>query len=204
MALCGNEFHRVTTLRLKKFLLISVLNSCPFTLRLCPQVLVSSTGGTIFSISTLSRPLSILDNGRHLGVDVICKEGSVIYAPFNGKLIRRANPYNNGNEIDNGVMLRGSDRPLISGIKLVNLLSSAPKAITVLMDSDINFIVNFQFTMFMNLINFNIIVANPANFQISKGQRLGTLLNVQAVFPEITSHVHIEMCDTSINPTPNL
>ncbi|XP_048476152.1 leukocyte cell-derived chemotaxin-2-like [Rhincodon typus] len=104
------------------------------------------------------------DNGRHLGVDVICKEGSVIYAPFNGKLIRRANPYNNGNEIDNGVMLRGSG-------------------------------------LCVKIFNFR---PDRYSGQISKGQRLGTLLNVQAVFPEITSHVHIEMCDTSINPTPNL
>ncbi|XP_048380271.1 myeloid protein 1-like isoform X2 [Stegostoma tigrinum] len=104
------------------------------------------------------------DNDRHLGVDVICKEGSVIYAPFSGRLIRRANPYNNGNAIDNGVMMRGPG----SCVKMYN----------------------FQPDRYTG--------------RISKGRRLGTLLNVQAVFPEITSHVHIEMCDTSIDPTPNL
>eukprot|EP00061_Rhincodon_typus_P011497 g36548.t1 len=59
-ALYINKFHRVTTLWLKKFLIISVLKSHAFTLRLFPQVLVSLIHGNIFSKSTLNRPLSIL------------------------------------------------------------------------------------------------------------------------------------------------
>eukprot|EP00061_Rhincodon_typus_P014780 g42064.t1 len=42
--------------QLKKFLLISL----PFTLRLCPHILVSPTSGNIFPVSTQSRPVSIL------------------------------------------------------------------------------------------------------------------------------------------------
>ncbi|NXN21819.1 LECT2 protein, partial [Nycticryphes semicollaris] len=44
---------------------------------------------------------------RHKGVDVVCEDGAVVYAPFTGK-ISQARPYGNGNAIDNGVKLSGS------------------------------------------------------------------------------------------------
>lgn len=43
-----------------------------------------------------------------MGVDVVCEDGSVVYAPFTGKIDRQARPYGNGNAIDNGVQLSGS------------------------------------------------------------------------------------------------
>uniref|UniRef100_A0A8C3JCJ5 Leukocyte cell derived chemotaxin 2 n=1 Tax=Calidris pygmaea TaxID=425635 RepID=A0A8C3JCJ5_9CHAR len=43
-----------------------------------------------------------------LGVDVVCEDGSVVNAPFTGKIISQARPYRNGNAIDNGVKLSGS------------------------------------------------------------------------------------------------
>eukprot|EP00061_Rhincodon_typus_P007870 g29979.t1 len=48
-ALSSNEFHRVTTLWLKKFLLISVLKGYPFTLRLCHCILFSLPSTNIHS-----------------------------------------------------------------------------------------------------------------------------------------------------------
>lgn len=45
---------------------------------------------------------------RHKGVDVVCEDGSVVYAPFAGKITGQARPYGNGNAIDNGVRLSGS------------------------------------------------------------------------------------------------
>eukprot|EP00061_Rhincodon_typus_P010242 g34386.t1 len=53
--LCGNEFHRFTILRQKKFLLISVPKGHPFTLGLCCWVRVPLTSGNIFSMFTLSQ-----------------------------------------------------------------------------------------------------------------------------------------------------
>uniref|UniRef100_A0A674K7B5 Uncharacterized protein n=1 Tax=Terrapene triunguis TaxID=2587831 RepID=A0A674K7B5_9SAUR len=47
---------------------------------------------------------------RHLGVDVICKDGSTVYAPFSGTIERRVNPNRRNNAINNGIQLRGSDR----------------------------------------------------------------------------------------------
>uniref|UniRef100_A0A8B9PKF2 Leukocyte cell derived chemotaxin 2 n=1 Tax=Apteryx owenii TaxID=8824 RepID=A0A8B9PKF2_APTOW len=46
--------------------------------------------------------------GRHRGVDVVCKDGAAVYAPFTGKIDRQARPYGNGNAIDDGVQLSGS------------------------------------------------------------------------------------------------
>ncbi|XP_051905427.1 myeloid protein 1-like [Hippocampus zosterae] len=36
--------------------------------------------------------------------------------------------------------------------------------------------------------------------QVSKGQRLGIMMPMQSVYPGITSHVHVELCDKS-DPT---
>ncbi|XP_057673766.1 leukocyte cell derived chemotaxin 2, tandem duplicate 1 [Corythoichthys intestinalis] len=35
---------------------------------------------------------------------------------------------------------------------------------------------------------------------VNKGQRLGVMMNMQSVYPGITSHVHVQMCDKS-DPT---
>ncbi|XP_065546439.1 leukocyte cell-derived chemotaxin-2 [Lathamus discolor] len=45
---------------------------------------------------------------KHKGVDVVCKDGSEVYAPFTGNIDKRARPYGNNNAIDNGVQLSGS------------------------------------------------------------------------------------------------
>ncbi|KAM9336373.1 leukocyte cell-derived chemotaxin-2-like [Symphorus nematophorus] len=36
---------------------------------------------------------------------------------------------------------------------------------------------------------------------VTKGQRIGLMLPMQDVYPEITSHVHVQMCDRT-DPTP--
>ncbi|XP_054245327.1 leukocyte cell-derived chemotaxin-2-like [Indicator indicator] len=45
---------------------------------------------------------------KHRGVDVVCEDGTVVLAPFTGRLLRQAKPYGNGNAIDDGVQLAGS------------------------------------------------------------------------------------------------
>ncbi|XP_059568856.1 leukocyte cell-derived chemotaxin-2-like [Alligator mississippiensis] len=47
-------------------------------------------------------------NGLHKGVDVVCRDGSTVRAPFSGRIVSRAKPYGNGNAVDNGVQLSGS------------------------------------------------------------------------------------------------
>ncbi|TFK09516.1 solute carrier family 12 member 4 [Platysternon megacephalum] len=46
----------------------------------------------------------------HKGVDVTCRDGSTVYAPFSGAIGGRVNPYRAGknNAINNGILLRGS------------------------------------------------------------------------------------------------
>ncbi|XP_035194646.1 leukocyte cell-derived chemotaxin-2 [Oxyura jamaicensis] len=44
---------------------------------------------------------------KHKGVDVVCTDGSAVYAPFAGKIDRQAKPYGNSNAIDNGIQLSG-------------------------------------------------------------------------------------------------
>lgn len=39
---------------------------------------------------------------------MVCEDGSVVYAPFSGKIDKQARPYGNGNAIDDGVQLSGS------------------------------------------------------------------------------------------------
>uniref|UniRef100_UPI00398F475E leukocyte cell-derived chemotaxin-2-like n=1 Tax=Pristiophorus japonicus TaxID=55135 RepID=UPI00398F475E len=100
----------------------------------------------------------------HKGVDVVCRNGSTVYAPFSGRLMRRATPYRETNAINNGVKLEGAGY-------CVKIFYIAPERYTG---------------------------------YVLKGQKIGTLLNVQSVYPGITSHVHIEMCNTSTDPTSHL
>ncbi|XP_074069606.1 leukocyte cell-derived chemotaxin-2-like [Macrotis lagotis] len=44
---------------------------------------------------------------KHNGVDVTCPDGSVVYAPFNGKIIRQAKPYKKDNAINDGIQITG-------------------------------------------------------------------------------------------------
>ncbi|KAJ1081554.1 hypothetical protein NDU88_001734, partial [Pleurodeles waltl] len=43
----------------------------------------------------------------HKGVDVICNDGSVVYAPFTGTKQGQAKPYGDGSVIDNGIKISG-------------------------------------------------------------------------------------------------
>uniref|UniRef100_A0A8I6AA90 Leukocyte cell-derived chemotaxin 2 n=1 Tax=Rattus norvegicus TaxID=10116 RepID=A0A8I6AA90_RAT len=44
---------------------------------------------------------------HHPGVDVLCSDGSVVYAPFTGKIVGQEKPYRNKNAINDGVRLSG-------------------------------------------------------------------------------------------------
>lgn len=43
----------------------------------------------------------------HQGVDVLCSDGSTVYAPFTGMILGQEKPYKNKNAINNGVRISG-------------------------------------------------------------------------------------------------
>lgn len=43
----------------------------------------------------------------HQGVDVLCSDGSTVYAPFTGMIVAQEKPYKDKNAINNGVRLSG-------------------------------------------------------------------------------------------------
>lgn len=43
----------------------------------------------------------------HQGVDVLCSDGSTVYAPFNGMILGQEKPFRNKSPINNGVRLSG-------------------------------------------------------------------------------------------------
>lgn len=97
----------------------------------------------------------------HRGVDVLCSDGSTVYAPFTGTIERQAKPYKKENAINNGVQISGG---------------------------------GFCVKMFY-------IKPIKYNGSIKKGEKLGTLLPMQKVYPKgIQSHIHIQNCDFS-DPT---
>ncbi|TKC40708.1 hypothetical protein EI555_014717, partial [Monodon monoceros] len=96
----------------------------------------------------------------HQGVDVLCSDGSTVYAPFTGMIVGQEKPYKNKNAINNGVRISGR---------------------------------GFCIKVFY---------IKPIKYKgsIKKGEKLGTLLPLQKVYPGIQSHIHIENCDLS-DPT---
>ncbi|XP_069500858.1 leukocyte cell-derived chemotaxin-2-like [Ambystoma mexicanum] len=100
----------------------------------------------------------------HKGVDIVCRDGSTVYAPFTGNLQGISRPYSKTNAINDGVKLSGS---------------------------------GFCVKMFY---------IKPDRYygEIQKGERLGTMLQMQSVYGGITSHLHVQSCDHSIDPTPNV
>ncbi|NWI90654.1 MIM1 protein, partial [Pitta sordida] len=104
---------------------------------------------------------------RHGGVDVICRDGATVYAPFSGQLSGPIRFFHNGNAIDDGVQIQGSGNSFP--------LSSLPGYCVKLVC-----IHPFKY-----------------HGQVRRGQQLGRMLPMQKVFPGITSHIHVENCDQS-------
>ncbi|KAF3703988.1 Leukocyte cell-derived chemotaxin-2 [Channa argus] len=99
---------------------------------------------------------------KHLGLDIVCKDGSAVYAPFdvtlNGKVTVYTDPAKSA--INSGINLQGQG------------------------------------------LCFKLFYVNPdrTSGSVRKGERIGTMMPMQSVYPGITSHVHVQMCDKS-NPT---
>ncbi|XP_026171494.1 leukocyte cell-derived chemotaxin-2-like [Mastacembelus armatus] len=103
---------------------------------------------------------------KHEGVDVVCRDGSVVYAPFDVTLHGKVLVYNDPNKaaIDSGIELRGEG------------------------------------------LCFKLFYVRPdqTSGSVKKGKRIGVMLPMQSVYPGITSHIHVQMCDKKIDPSPYL
>ncbi|XP_074475531.1 leukocyte cell-derived chemotaxin-2-like [Sebastes fasciatus] len=99
----------------------------------------------------------------HKGLDIVCSDGSVVYAPFDVTLNRKVIVYTDPAKaaINNGINLSGG---------------------------------GLCFKLFY-------IQPDRTSGSVRKGERIGVMLPMQSVYPGITSHVHVQMCDRS-DPTP--
>ncbi|KAM9703402.1 leukocyte cell-derived chemotaxin-2-like [Menidia menidia] len=102
-------------------------------------------------------------NGRvHRGLDIMCADGSAVYAPFDATLHGKLIVYNDPQKaaIDQGINLRGEG------------------------------------------LCFKLFYVRPdrTSGPVRRGERIGTMLPMQSVYPGITSHLHVQMCDKS-DPT---
>ncbi|XP_023144751.2 leukocyte cell-derived chemotaxin-2 [Amphiprion ocellaris] len=103
-------------------------------------------------------------NRVHQGLDIVCRDGSTVYAPFDVTLDRKVivynDPENKKTAINEGIQMRGEG------------------------------------------LCFKLFYVRPdrTSGSVSKGERIGTMLPMQTVYPGITSHVHVQMCDRS-DPT---
>ncbi|XP_039990354.1 leukocyte cell derived chemotaxin 2, tandem duplicate 1 [Xiphias gladius] len=102
------------------------------------------------------------ENREHKGLDIVCSDGSIVYAPFDLTLQGKLTVYNDPNKaaINSGINLRGEG------------------------------------------LCFKLFYVSPdrTSGSLRKGDRIGTMLPMQRVYPGITSHIHVQMCDRS-NPT---
>ncbi|KAJ1195648.1 hypothetical protein NDU88_004916 [Pleurodeles waltl] len=96
------------------------------------------------------------------GVDVVCRDGSTVYAPFTGTISNHAMCYG---DVEDG--------PGSEGFTFIGS--------------------GFCFKIFN-------VKADVHDGPVMKGCRLGTMLPMQARYPRITSHIHIQKCDLS-DPT---
>uniref|UniRef100_A0A8C6HLK9 Leukocyte cell-derived chemotaxin 2 n=1 Tax=Mus spicilegus TaxID=10103 RepID=A0A8C6HLK9_MUSSI len=60
---------------------------------------------------------------HHPGVDVLCSDGSVVYAPFTGKIVGQEKPYRNKNAINDGVRLSGRGQRLQAHTTTLNVFT---------------------------------------------------------------------------------
>ncbi|CAF92686.1 unnamed protein product [Tetraodon nigroviridis] len=98
----------------------------------------------------------------HKGLDIMCKDGSAVYAPFDVTLNGRLTVYTDPTKkaINEGINLSGE---------------------------------NLCFKLFY-------VRPDKVSGKVRKGERIGIMLPMQTVYPGITSHVHVQMCDKS-DPT---
>ncbi|XP_029312244.1 leukocyte cell-derived chemotaxin-2-like [Cottoperca gobio] len=100
----------------------------------------------------------------HEGLDIVCSDGSIVYAPFDVTLHGKLTVYSNASTktaINRGIKLRGE---------------------------------GLCFKLFY-------VQPDQTSGSVQKGRRLGVMLPMQTVYPGITSHVHVQMCNRT-DPTP--
>ncbi|KAG7217814.1 hypothetical protein INR49_020876 [Caranx melampygus] len=103
------------------------------------------------------------DSKPHEGVDIVCQDGSDVYAPFDVTLNGRLLVYNRPEKAAMTVASTSAERVGLYGLC------------------------------------FKLFYVRPdrTSGTVRKGQKIGTMLPMQSVYPGITSHIHIQMCDKS-------
>ncbi|KAI3364791.1 hypothetical protein L3Q82_000905 [Scortum barcoo] len=115
------------------------------------------------SEEAVGRLLCFRGDRTHQGLDIVCRDGSAVYAPFDVTLHGKVTVYNRPEKaaIDSGINLHGQ---------------------------------GLRFKLFY-------VQPDKTSGSVRKGQRIGTMLPMQSVYPGITSHIHVQMYDRS-DPTP--
>lgn len=128
----------------------------------------------------------------HQGVDIKCSDGAAVYAPFdvtlNGKLTVYTDPSKAA--INEGINLSGQGG------------SSRAASTNRVTDPGTDSLIEALRLRPAGLC-FKLFYVRPdrTSGTVRKGQRIGTMLPMQSVYPGITSHVHVQMCDKR-DPTP--
>ncbi|CAI5657896.1 unnamed protein product [Oreochromis niloticus] len=128
----------------------------------------------------------------HQGLDIKCSDGAAVYAPFdvtlNGKLTVYTDPTKAA--INEGINLSGQGG------------SSRAASTNRVTDPGSDSLIEALRLCPAGLC-FKLFYVRPdrTSGTVRKGQRIGTMLPMQSVYPGITSHVHVQMCDKS-DPTP--
>uniref|UniRef100_A0A3Q1FRD1 Leukocyte cell derived chemotaxin 2 n=1 Tax=Acanthochromis polyacanthus TaxID=80966 RepID=A0A3Q1FRD1_9TELE len=132
--------------------------------RRCEGLKVTGLSCNIWTSPAANIWVSFREDRVHQGLDIECRDGSTVYAPFDVTLDRKVIVYNDPENlktaINEGIQMRGEG------------------------------------------LCFKLFYVRPdrTSGTVRKGERIGTMLPMQRVYPGITSHVHVQMCDRS-NPT---
>lgn len=141
--------------------------------------------------SCLHLDVSFRGTREHEGVDIKCRDGEDVYAPFDVTLVRPVIVYGDPAKaaIDRGIELRGEGGFMVLTLYWCHwwwihwrcdLLTPAG-------------------------LCFKLFYVDPdrTSETVEKGNKLGTMMPMQSVYPGITSHIHVQMCDKS-DPSPYL
>ncbi|XP_063323700.1 leukocyte cell-derived chemotaxin-2-like [Pelmatolapia mariae] len=134
----------------------------------------------------------------HKGVDIKCSDGLEVLARFDVTIEGSLIVYNDPNKkaIDEGITLSGEGQ------------STAHLVTDCVIDPGFDLMTEWLCLCPAGLC-FKLFYVKPIKTSgtVVKGEKIGTMLPMQSVYPGITSHIHVQMCNRSLDPTeylPNL
>lgn len=128
----------------------------------------------------------------HKGVDIECSDGSDVLAPFDVTIKGSLIVYNDPNKkaIDEGINLSGEGQ------------STAHLVTDCVIDPGFDLMTEWLCLCPAGLC-FKLFYVKPIKTSgtVDKGEKIGTMLPMQSVYQGITSHIHVQMCNRSEDPT---